>query len=249
MQLQRASGYTFRSGRIRRVSDWYGNDRCDSTHIPPLNPHGTISLYSQLQLNMKTQRTKTPKQDFLNVYSIGLKLRTLRNEKRLTLARLSLETGFSAALLSKLETDSMVPTFPTLARICSVYGIGLSYFFSEPTYHTLAITRNAHIAGGSRVQRREAATVKVTRMHVPTSTGKLVAKLLEIPPGTTVAVSEVGLKTNVIAYVLGGTLQLSLNASREVLEFGDCVVLDTDGFVVWSAVGNTPCHVLSVSPR
>jgi DNA-binding Xre family transcriptional regulator/quercetin dioxygenase-like cupin family protein len=198
---------------------------------------------------MKTQLSKTSKQDFLNSYSIGLKLRTLRNEKRLTLASLSRETGYSTALLSKLETDSMVPTLPTLARICSVYGIGLSYFFSEPTYHALAITRKAHIAGGSRGPRRESAAVKVTPLHVPASTGKLVAKLLTLPPGTALTVSERGLKSNIMAYVLDGTLQLSLNASREVLGPGDCVVLDTDAFLVWSAVGDSPCYILSVSPK
>jgi transcriptional regulator with XRE-family HTH domain len=198
---------------------------------------------------MKTKLSKTSKQDFLNSYSIGLKLRTLRNEKRLTLASLSRDTGYSTALLSKLETDSMVPTLPTLARICSVYGIGLSYFFSEPTYHALAITRKAHISGGSRGPQKESAAVKVTPLHVPASTGELVAKLLTLPPGTALTVSERGLKSNIMAYVLDGTLQLSLNASREVLEPGDCVVLDTDAFLVWSAVGDSPCHILSVSQK
>lgn len=36
-------------------------------------------------------------------YCIGLKLRALRTQKRLTLARLSAETGLSTALLSKLR--------------------------------------------------------------------------------------------------------------------------------------------------
>jgi transcriptional regulator with XRE-family HTH domain len=195
---------------------------------------------------MKTTLSNTPKQELLNGYAIGLKLRTLRIEKRLTLARLSFETGYSTAMLSKLETDSMVPTLPTLARICSAYGIGLSYFFSEPTHHTLSITRKTHIVG-NRLQRREQAAVKVTRLHVPTSTGKLVAKVLELPPGSALTVGEAGLKTNVMAYVLDGTLKLSLNASREVLETGDCVILDTDAFLVWSAIGDSPCCVLSVS--
>jgi DNA-binding transcriptional regulator YiaG len=46
----------------------------------------------------------------LEPYCIGMKLRSLRTQKRLTLSRLAAETGLSTALLSKLETDRMVPT-------------------------------------------------------------------------------------------------------------------------------------------
>lgn len=87
---------------------------------------------------------------YLESYCIGLKLRSLRTQKRLTLARLAAETGLSTALLSKLETDRMIPTLPTLATISRVYGVGMSHFFSEPTRHTLSITRKAHFKGYER---------------------------------------------------------------------------------------------------
>ena len=58
----------------------------------------------------------------LHLYSIGAKLRTLRVAKGLTLTRLAAEIGLSTALLSKLETDRMLPTLATLWRICQVYG-------------------------------------------------------------------------------------------------------------------------------
>src|SRR3954452_1833502 len=86
----------------------------------------------------------------LEPYCIGIKLRALRTQKRLTLSRLAGETGLSTALLSKLETDRMVPTLPTLATICRVYGVGLSHFFCEPERHMLSITRKAHLQGESR---------------------------------------------------------------------------------------------------
>src|SRR5215469_972031 len=86
----------------------------------------------------------------LEPYCIGMKLRALRTSKRLTLSRLAAETGLSTALLSKLETDRMIPTLSTLATICRVYGVGLSHFFSEPARHTLSITRKAHFQGNAR---------------------------------------------------------------------------------------------------
>jgi transcriptional regulator with XRE-family HTH domain len=88
----------------------------------------------------------------LEPYSIGMKLRTLRTQKHLTLSRLAVETGLSTALLSKLETDRMIPTLPTLANICRVDRVGLSYFFADAAKHTLAITRKAHLIGNGRSQ-------------------------------------------------------------------------------------------------
>ena len=95
-------------------------------------------------------KTITYAQWALESYCIGLKLRTLRTQKRLTLARLAAETGLSTALLSKLETDRMIPTLPTLATISRVYGVGMSHFFSEPARHTLSITRKAHLQSKGR---------------------------------------------------------------------------------------------------
>ena len=64
----------------------------------------------------------------LEPYCIGMKLRALRTRKRLTLSRLAAETGLSTALLSKLETERMIPTLPTLATIRRIYGVGMGTF-------------------------------------------------------------------------------------------------------------------------
>jgi transcriptional regulator with XRE-family HTH domain len=86
----------------------------------------------------------------LDAYSIGPKLRALRQQKGLTLSRLAAETGLSTVLLSKLETDRMIPTLPTLATISGVFGVGLSFFFAEPTRHRVSITRKANLVEHER---------------------------------------------------------------------------------------------------
>lgn len=67
----------------------------------------------------------------LNRYSIGEKLRTLRLRKSMGLVELGKHTGFSAALLSKIERGKLFPTLPTLLRIAMVFGVGLDYFFTD----------------------------------------------------------------------------------------------------------------------
>jgi transcriptional regulator with XRE-family HTH domain len=180
----------------------------------------------------------------LEPYCIGMKLRTLRTQKHLTLSRLAVETGLSTALLSKLETDRMVPTLPTLSNICRVYGVGLSYFFSEPAKHTLAITRRAHLGGNGRAQEM----VRQILLHAVTADTKLVAKMVEYPPGVTGTMTEAGRLLCSVVYVLEGELHLDSGGLHEVLEAGDCVYLDTEMAIAWSAGGTSRCRALVVTP-
>jgi len=180
----------------------------------------------------------------LEPYCIGMKLRTLRTQKRLTLSRLAVETGLSTALLSKLETDRMIPTLPTLATICRVYGVGLSYFFSEPTRHTLSITRKAHLQGIGR----SPESVKFTPLNLPTESSRLVAQIIELPPSSSSFATESGRLASSLVYVLEGRLQLDVGSTREILETGDCACLESEMAVVWSAAGKHSCRVLAVAP-
>ena len=180
----------------------------------------------------------------LEPYSIGMKLRTLRTQKHLTLSRLAVETGLSTALLSKLETDRMIPTLPTLSNICRVYGVGLSYFFSEATRHTLAITRRAHLAGNGRGQE----AIKHVSLHAATASDKLFARMVELPAGVTGMMSEAGRPLCAVVYVLEGKLQLDAGGMHESLASGDCIFVDTEMAIGWSASGPDRCRVLMVTP-
>ena len=180
----------------------------------------------------------------LEPYSIGMKLRTLRTQRHLTLSRLAVETNLSTALLSKLETDRMIPTLPTLANICRVYGVGLSYFFSDATKHTLAITRKAHLIGNGRGQ----DGVKQVLLHVLNTDARLVARMVEYPQGASGTMSEGGQRACSLVYVLEGKLQMDSGGMHEVLETGDCAYVDSDMAIAWGAGGTDRCRVLLVTP-
>ncbi len=177
-------------------------------------------------------------------YSIGMKLRTLRMQKRLTLSRLAAETGLSTALLSKLETDRMVPTLPTLANICRVYGVGLSHFFAEPSRHALSITRKAHLSGDGRGH----DSVKRTPLHAPIADCLMDAHMIEFPQGGASSLLEGGRRQSKLVYVLEGRLELEAGGLHEVLECGDCAYLESEMAVAWSATGTSRCRALVVEP-
>ena len=180
----------------------------------------------------------------LEPYCIGMKLRTLRTQKHLTLSRLAAETGLSTALLSKLETDRMIPTLPTLSNICRVYGVGLSYFFTDATKHTLAITRKAHLLGDGRTQEM----ARKIPLHAVDSNSRLVARMIEFPAGQTGTMTEPGSAICALVYVLEGKLQLDAGGLHETLETGDCVYIDSDIAMAWSAGGGSRCRALVVTP-
>jgi len=181
---------------------------------------------------------------FLAPYCIGMKLRSLRTEKRLTLARLSAETGLSTALLSKLETDRMMPTLSTLATICRVYGVGLGHFFNEPTEHSLSITRKVTNQGRGR------STEQGTR--IPLNPGvpdrRMDACLVDLEPGAPSGEPELGDVPALLVYVLDGKLNMDVGGLRETLDTGDCAYLESGLPLAWGAAGKTKCRLLTVTP-
>jgi len=62
---------------------------------------------------------------------IGLKVRRLRQDRRLTLQNLSAITGLSKPLLSQIENDQVIPPIATLLRIARGLKVGLHTFFQE----------------------------------------------------------------------------------------------------------------------
>jgi transcriptional regulator with XRE-family HTH domain len=180
----------------------------------------------------------------LEPYCIGLKLRSLRTQKRLTLSRLAAETGLSTALLSKLETDRMIPTLPTLSTICRIYGVGLSYFFGEPSRHTLAITRKAHLQGTTR----GAESVRVTPLNANTTGCHVSAQMIEFPPGGTSVAIDATHESNGLVYVLEGRLRLEAGGMYEILEAGDCACMESEMPLAWSSADKHRCRVLAVLP-
>jgi DNA-binding XRE family transcriptional regulator len=179
----------------------------------------------------------------LEPYCIGTKLRSLRTQKRLTLSRLASETGLSTALLSKLETDRMVPTLTTLATISRVYGVGISYFFNEPARHTLSITRKAHLAGNSR----GLESVKVTPLNTVMEGTRLVARMIEFPAGGVACATDSCREGSGLVYVLEGKLQLEAGGMQEVLDTGDCAYMESEMALAWSAAGKHRCRILAVT--
>lgn len=178
----------------------------------------------------------------LEPYCIARKLRALRTEKRLTLSRLAAETGLSTALLSKLETDRMIPTLPTLVTIIRAYGVGLSYFFTDPERHAISITRRAHLDGKGRGPE----PAQVTPLHALGTRPRLIAEAMEISPSATFYPTEENSELCALLYVRDGTLEMDSGGMAEKLESGDCAYIESQMPFAMQAAGKETCRLVMV---
>jgi transcriptional regulator with XRE-family HTH domain len=178
----------------------------------------------------------------LEAYSIGPKLRALRTQKGLTLSRLAAEAGLSTALLSKLETDHMIPTLSTLACLCRVFGVRLGFFFADAEKHSLSITRKLNQAGRGRKHEMLKQFPLNARSGSP-----LLAREIEFPPGVVRVLTEVGKAFIGVIYVLEGSLELDSAGEQDVLEAADCVCLHSEMLITWGASGRSRCRALVVT--
>jgi len=72
---------------------------------------------------------------------IGMKIRKMRQEKRMTLQALADATGLSKPLLSQIENEQVIPPLATLLRIAKVFDVGLHHFFQEEGARNCIFTR------------------------------------------------------------------------------------------------------------
>ena len=63
--------------------------------------------------------------------AIGVRIRKLRVQKKLTLDDLANESGVSRAMISRIERGEASPTASLLARVCAALGLSLSAFFAQ----------------------------------------------------------------------------------------------------------------------
>ena len=64
-------------------------------------------------------------------FNIGVKIKTLRKERKLTLQDVANETGFSPALISQIENNNVSPPIATLSKIARFFDVKMGFFFEE----------------------------------------------------------------------------------------------------------------------
>jgi transcriptional regulator with XRE-family HTH domain len=186
--------------------------------------------------------------DSLRPFSIGEKLRTLRLRKKLGLVELGKHTGFSAALLSKLERGKLYPTLPTLVRIAAVFNVGLEYFFNdERKRHVISVVKKEDRQRFPERPGTPDISYVFESLDYPANSRKLssyYAEFQKIAREKLKPHSHAGVE---LLYVLTGTLVVTIGSESHRLSEGDSLYFDSGVPHTYWKADETSCSALIVT--
>ena len=199
--------------------------------------------------NRKAKATdSTVVQESLRPYAIADKLRTLRLRRSMGLAQLAEHTGFSPAMLSRLENGRLVPTLPTLTRIAMVFSVGLDYFFSDP--------RKRHVVAVVRRSERKVFPSDPKAAHVPWHFESLDFRVNErklsgylahfhaLPKDEVIPHYHPGVE---LLYLIGGKLEMTIGVETFQLSAGDSIYFDSVQKHTYRSMVKAPCTAIVVT--
>lgn len=189
--------------------------------------------------------TLTP---YLAQYSLGEKIRRLRLRKSMGLVELGRHTGLSAAMLSKLENNHVVPTLQTLSRIALVFSIGLDHFFTDPNRHNaICITRAAERMDFDEKLDTKEVLYSFQCLDYPATERKSSAYHATIKPYSLETVPQHTHEGFEFIYVLTGTLGLKVEDEEVVLEQSDSAYFNARLPHGYRRVGDADCKTIVVT--
>lgn len=187
-------------------------------------------------------------QETLRPYAIADKLRTLRLRRSMGLAQLAEHTGFSSAMLSRLENGRLVPTLPTLTRIALVFNVGLDYFFSDP--------RKRHVVAVARRKERLALPSDPKASTVPwhfesldfrVNERKLNGYLAHFHPWPPEKVAPHYHQGVELLYLIEGKLEMKIGVETFQLSAGDSIYFDSMQRHTYRSLTKAPCTAMVVT--
>jgi transcriptional regulator with XRE-family HTH domain len=153
------------------------------------------------------------------VAALGPRIRALRQQRELTLARLAAQSGLSVGHLSQVERGLSTPSIPQLQQISHAMGVTIGWFFESGPLRDAEEDRVVVRAGRRKLLRMEELGL-IDELLVPSLEGTLELLLCTVQPGGgslenyTHQGEEAGL-------VLSGSLDLYVDDKLHVLESGD----------------------------
>jgi len=181
----------------------------------------------------------------LDTYSVGQKIRLLRDQKKMGLVELGKHTGLSAALLSKIERGKMYPTLPTLLRIAMVFNVGLDHFF-DVDRRVFEVVRSKDRKKFPESPRQKNVSFHFESLDFPVTERKMNAYLAEFQPSS---IDDIKLHRHSgveFIYVLEGKLGIYARDKETQLAPNDSIYFDSGQQHGYRRVGRKICRALVV---
>lgn len=173
---------------------------------------------------------------------IGVKIKSLRKERKLTLSQIADRTNLSISFLSQVERSKSSITLESLKKISEALGVNPSYFFSESNRKaTTTIMRNV-ISDNNNLQNNFFYKDLTGNIENPQFHPILV--LLNPGANKEESYSHTGQE---FLYVLEGKLTILIDKEEHVLNPFDCIFLDSSTPHNWINKTDSVVKLLCIS--
>ncbi len=151
---------------------------------------------------------------------VGVGLRRLRRERRLSLEELAARTNLSIGFLSQIERGLSSPTLRALAGVADALGVGLADLFPDSDVATGKAATIVRAAGRSELQLwRSGIRKQLLTPHSDAS--RLNLFLVEMEPGASTGDELYTHRGEEAGLVMTGVMQLSVENEHWTLQEGD----------------------------
>ncbi len=150
--------------------------------------------------------------------NIGERLKKVRLERGYTLKDVSAKSGYSKALISRIENGNVSPSINSLLKIATALDVKPHDLFlpakdAEPTVVRKSERKKAKLGGGK---------VEVDFLTVQTDEKKIEPLLITLEKGATTGSEFGGDRGEIWTMQLKGRTELTLGEKKHTLEEGDC---------------------------
>jgi transcriptional regulator with XRE-family HTH domain len=176
---------------------------------------------------------------------LGPSVRRLRTSSQLSLRDLAERTGFSASFLSQVENGQASPSIASMERIAAALGVTMGQFFQATESSPPAILRaTARVTLNSQWSK---ARIEALSADVPAS--RIQPVLITLDAGGTSGAHPHTSPREEFAFVLDGTVVLTLAETEQVLECGDAAMIRAGVPRRWQNLGEGPARIVVVSAQ
>ena len=177
--------------------------------------------------------------------TLGEKLKKLRLEKQMTLHDVAKATGYSKALISRIENDSVSPSIASLVKITSVLQIRLNDLFTAIEGGRVSVVKKNERKSYAPL---DGITVEGLCETVPAS--KMTAAIKIFESGAESAEAKTDGAGEEWWHILKGKLEVSADGMVTELNEGDSIYVISESLRRWRnpAKGKTSVLVVKTAP-
>ena len=176
--------------------------------------------------------------------TLGEKIRKLRHDGSMTLQDIAGKTGYSKALISRIENDSVSPSINSLVKIAAALEIKLYELFAAVEAKAPSVTRRK-----SRLSSTTAdGTIRVENLSGNIEDAKMSAVIMTFEPGAEISSASAKTGTGEEWWtVLKGNLEAVVGDNRFDLGEGDSIYLNSSVWHNLKNLGKAKTRALVVS--